>query len=485
MNCPSADKLSQYVDELLDEREHQALKMHINTCENCKRVIQLYENEALFIKDTLQTPDLPADFDAQILAQVNPYKKKRPLWFKPMNIAASSILAFGLLAAVTPTVADYVKSVFSTDEVDLGLQEAQRLGFVEQLQLSQTHNGITVTIDEVMVDTKRIGIIYHATNKRGKPIYPSVWDFERPLNYYFLSKSGEKIEQVSGGASNTNEHYGYLEFETPKLTEDLTLYWDIDQVGKKKGQWSFEIPIPIEKALPHLKTINLQQTITTNDTEITLDKMNFTPSSATLNYEIKRLEPLPKDKRLRSEPGFNMAFTITSETGEILTTNHTYQEYKGEMGTPALTASGGSDTGEMWQWEAVFSTISAEKPMLNIIGVEKVLYVNEDLTFTPNELDDKATLSIEGYPVQVASVKQKKQEPRTEIELAYDKNLPFHLEQWVLVDEAGMEYFINGREENKLILLNAIDLNQSYTLTLLTTRKFETLAQPIQISLYE
>ena len=66
MNCPSADKLSQYVDELLEKKQHQEIKMHITHCEKCQHIIQIYEGETQFIKETLATPSLPNDFDELI-----------------------------------------------------------------------------------------------------------------------------------------------------------------------------------------------------------------------------------------------------------------------------------------------------------------------------------------------------------------------------------------------------------------------------------
>lgn len=487
MNCPSVDKLSQYVDELLEPKEHQALKLHINTCEQCQHIIQIFEDETHFIKETLQTPALPNDFDEQILAQLKPYKQKQSYWKRPITMVASAVLAIGLLATVTPTVAEYVKSIFSSEEVDYGIQEAERLGFVEEVDYEATSNGITLHIDEIMVDTKRIAFVVRATNKRGKAISPlNFGEWDKSLELTFTKSNGEPINDFLFGTGFLGrESYAIVQVDTPKLSEDLIMHWKVDEVTGKKGDWQFEIPIPIEKALPHLKMVDLQQTISIRGNEIFLEQMAFTPSSATLNYRIKQLQSLPVDDRLNPSFGINIAYTITDDQEELITSNHLYYQEIEEVGMPPLTAEGGSETIGEWQWEAVFSTITAPKPTLNIVGIEQVTYINEDVTFIPNQLDENAVLYVEGYPVQITAMEQQsKGEPRTEITLNDVDELPFYLEQWYLVDETGTDYLINRREGNKLIISKEMDFNQNYTLTLLTTRKLEQLENPIHIPLH-
>lgn len=492
MNCPSADKLSQYVDELLEKQEHQAIKLHVNECENCQRVIRLFEGETQFIKETLQMPVLPDTFDEQVLAQLQPYKKKHLVIKKGMATAAAAVLSIGLLAAVSPSLANFVMDIFGSEQVDPGINEAQKLGFVEQVNYEQTNKGITIHINEVMVDTKRIALVVHATNKRGKIIkWPRFGEWSKPYEIEFTKKNGEPIGEFSFGAGYSgNETFSVLQIDTPKLTEDLLLQWKINEVNDKQGEWQFTIPIPIEKALSHLKTVDIQQTITAHNLEMTVEQALFTPSTATLNYNMKLIEPLPKDSRYSMMPIQKAAYTIENAQGQVLAANDVYREYIEDEETvaPQLAGTGGGEA-SIWDWEDVYSTISDEKPVLQIAGFEVPVYINESMTFNANQLDSSATIMYENYPIQVVSLQkvEKGDESRFELKLQYDKELPIKFDSmsWYLVDESGTNHFINGKYEDTLIISKELDLQKTYTLTFLTATKFEKLNEPVQIPLYK
>lgn len=493
MNCPSADKLSQYVDELLEKDEHQEIKMHVLHCEKCQHIIQLFEGETQFIKETLASPSLPADFDEQVLAQIQPYKKKPILIRKGMATAAAAVLSIGLLAAMSPSFANFVMDIFSSEQVDPGINEAQKLGFVEQVHYEQTSKGITIHINEVMVDTKRIALVVHATDKRGKIINrPLFGEWGEPYELEFTKKNGEPISEFSFGSGYSgNETFAVLQIDTPKLTKDLLLHWKIAEVNGKKGDWQFEIPIPIEKALPHLKTIDLGQTITAHNVAFTMEQATFTPSTAALNYKLKLINPLPKDPRYFMTPMLSAAYTIADEQGKVLAANTVYRDNLFDEGNvvPQISGSGGGEETSGWEFEDVFSTITDEKPVLHVAGFEVPVYLNKSVTFTPSELDTSTTIMYDDYPIQVVALKKVKNsdEPRFKLKLQYDKELPIKWEStnWYLVDDSGTDYFINGHYENTLIISKELDLQKTYTLTLITATTFEKLEEPIQIPLYE
>lgn len=76
MNCPKADKLSQYADNLLTQQEHSQILTHLNTCDTCSSIVQLFKEEQEFLKVNLKSPTLPDHFASLVLEQLEPYKQK-------------------------------------------------------------------------------------------------------------------------------------------------------------------------------------------------------------------------------------------------------------------------------------------------------------------------------------------------------------------------------------------------------------------------
>ena len=71
MKCPTLDKLSQYVDDLVTEQEHDELHSHVKNCDECQRVVEAFRGEQRFIKETFQTPVLPDDFASLFLISLS------------------------------------------------------------------------------------------------------------------------------------------------------------------------------------------------------------------------------------------------------------------------------------------------------------------------------------------------------------------------------------------------------------------------------
>lgn len=499
MNCPSADKLSQYADQLLPHAEQQELSQHVASCASCQQIVALFKGEEQFIKETLQEPALPDDFEADVLAQLVPYKKKRTRWRKGAAAVAVALLSFGIVTAVSPSFADFVASIFSTEHVDTGLNEAQKFGFVEQVDVAATDQNITIHIEEVMVDATRIVFIYKVTDDKGNALSPLIGHWEEQLDLQFQTKSGERFESTGGRRMLLEQQIGYVEVTTPAVQEDVTLHWHVKEIDGQQGNWQLALPIPVEKALAARKTVDLDTTYTQSNVRVTFDEATFTPSTTVITYQTEFTEEVTDAVTAFYMPQVNIAYTLEDARGTILASNYVYGQYFDEVNRSLSGQGSGLDNALFsWEWEEIFSSVQATQPVLHVIGFEKNVVVDEQVTFTVNELDDSTALYYEGEPVYVRSVEpvtnrswQLKwpfvtESHATELTLHYDQEkIVDQFEVWYLKDARGKSYMLGQREENRLLVHEEIDLSEPLTLHLIAAKKFEPLETPLRIPLYE
>src|SRR5690625_2636370 len=165
MTCPTADKLSQFVDQLLDKQEMTEIEAHVQSCPSCKEVVAAFEEEQRFIEETLKTPTLPENFTDVLLDQLEPYGKTKKnrrstMWKRVALTAAGVVLAVGIGATVNPSFAQLIGGLFSTDQVDDGLKMAAEAGLAERVDLHVEDQGLTFIVEDVIADSSRVSLSY-------------------------------------------------------------------------------------------------------------------------------------------------------------------------------------------------------------------------------------------------------------------------------------------------------------------------------------
>ncbi|ATP42335.1 hypothetical protein CSE16_01300 [Solibacillus sp. R5-41] len=506
MNCPSVDKLSQYVDHLLNQEEQQAIAEHLKQCTSCQQIVTLFEGEEQFLKETLQAPTLPDDFEAQILAQVKPYKKKRTIWMISSGVAAAAVLSVGILTVVSPSFAELIASFFSTEQVDSGYHEAETLGFVEQVNYEVTDNGLTVRVDEVMADTTRLAFTYQIIDKNGKVKNPYIENWHEKNNMKFMNNANEELPQEDYGSWHYKEgDIGFFELRTPNVTEDVILKWQIRDINGKEGNWDMEIPIPIEKALASMTILNLQNaTYAQQNVSVTFEKARFSPSAMEISYTTAFTEPLKESKlsaKAFTQPDVDVAYMIKDEKGELLATNFTYGSYFGD-GKGAISAIGTtSENQQQFSHKEMFVPIKTEKPSLVVAGFLNHETVEEAVKFHPSDLKnkekDKPALIFNGEPITVKFMQKVtntglrmdwpfiQREHYAEIMIDYDREkIKEELDSWVLEDSKGELYTVYN-SGGRLLVYGVDSLDEEFTLHLTKVVKFNPLEKPWRIPLYE
>ncbi|MEO4054683.1 DUF4179 domain-containing protein [Solibacillus sp. CAU 1738] len=291
MYCPKADKLSQFVDDVLTDKEYKDVAAHVKTCTSCQAVIELFQGEQQFIIETLQAPTLPDDFADNVLTQLDEYqpvvKMKQTKKLKHVLIfAAGIVLAIGITSSISPSFAQFIGGLFTTEDVDKGLQMANEMGIGERIDLQVTDQGLTLKVEDIVVDSSRIALSYQVLNNKGiaQDTYLALPDILNVVKV--INENGNELEDLNMGWTNGND-YGLIEFSLRKLDvhENLTIHFDIKELNGVKGNWLLDVPVNTNDHNSLTTKIALNEQTTVQGVQIRLNKLELAPSSSDLYYE--------------------------------------------------------------------------------------------------------------------------------------------------------------------------------------------------------
>lgn len=293
MKCPTADNLSQYYDGILSREQADAIEAHVKTCGSCQQVIQLYKDEEQFIHDTLETPILPDTFEAEVLAQLTPYKKRKSrLWNKGVAAAATLLLAGGIAVSVTPSFANFVESLFASPTMDTGLHTALESGAVVPVNLEVTSGNTTLYIEDTLVDTSRIAFTYRVIKGNGKYGDP-YFDPSEDRRFVFKDAEGNELPQIGMEMwTRVDEQFGMFTFNLPLDFEhdQIFLSFSVEKIGFKSGNWDVEIPFDLTAAREQTEIYAQEATHIVDGVAVELHDLQFTVSQTSLDYTTKFTE---------------------------------------------------------------------------------------------------------------------------------------------------------------------------------------------------
>ena len=251
MNCPTADKLSQFVDQLLPEQEMAEIEAHLQSCTTCGKVVNAFQEEQRFIEETLQTPTLPENFTDLVLDQLEPYSKpakprRTAIWKRVALTAAGIVLAVGIGATVNPAFAQFIGGLFSTDQVDEGLQIAAEAGLTQRVDLEVEDQGLTLRVEDVIADSSRVSLSYQVLNKNGKPqdTYLNMADSDNDITA--IDQNGNVLHGLGTGWREGSD-YGIVEFSLRDHNnlEQLTIQFNLVELNGVKGNWQLDVPVDL------------------------------------------------------------------------------------------------------------------------------------------------------------------------------------------------------------------------------------------------
>lgn len=540
MKCQTADKLSQYVDHLLTEQEHGQIHTHLQSCDDCMRVVEAFMEEQRFLKETLQAPALPDDFATIVLDQLEPYnqknvhQKRRP-WKRIMLTAAGIVLALGLSSTLNPSFAQWIGGFFGTENADEGLKIAADAGLTEPVNLEVADNGITFKVEDSIVDSSRVALSFQVLNGNGKPQDTNLNLFHSSNNKITAIDQNGKILHSLGSGWWEGSDYGLVQLSLrhQETLEKVIIKFDLVELNGVKGNWKLEVPVDLTESKLLTTTIPLTDAKTSSHgVAINMKEFQFAPSSNEFLYETsfteEEQERVKKDlQKLEEKIGKESAKSVVSSRkyGTAIEYHIENEDekaiYHHNEGTVFPHGSGGvqSSSSEMEQlgqvaWNESFIPQKNDQKLTFVLdGVFKTVPSDFSIKIKPKELKQHP-VSFE-YEGNYMTIKKAKKEN----EFSYHKSLiPIEKEtifkivmeggkeplssmlgDWVLVDNKGKAYedlggssILNEKDENgrykTTIDLEFRDLDEipeEFTLHLLSVTRYEKVKEKWMVPLYK
>lgn len=489
MKCPTTDKLSQFVDALLEDKEHIEIDNHVAQCADCGQVVATFRTEQEFLKETLRTPILPDDFAIQVLDKLEPYDQKpvnrkwKP-WERIMVSAAGILLAFGLTATFNPSFANWISGLFGTDQVDEGLRMAADAGLAQRVNKEVTDKGLTVKVEDVVADSSRIAFSYQIFNSAGETV-------DIGLNFIdannkdvtVIDQDGKKLEISSMGWTGVGDDgYGSVEISLREHQgqEKVTIQLMLSEIDGIKGNWNMEIPVDLNESIKLTNVRPLKDfQISFDGVEVKMKEARFAPSANEILYEtgftkdelekieneIKDLNKIFGHERVGESMFYGTAigYSIEKENGEPIVQLNTFVEGKGHPSDEGAFLSGsGVDMEQFGRLDMKDSFVPSkpnQKLSFVLNGVFKTVPSDFSITIKPKDIKkNPVSFEYEGNHIMIKKAKMdkefslgKSQGPKIEKESKFIIEMEggreataTQLGTWILVDNTGKVYDTHG-----------------------------------------
>jgi hypothetical protein len=539
MKCPAEVKLLQFADHLLEEQELAEMKEHISICAYCHSKLKEFQNENLFLKETLQTPNLPDPFTAAIIDQLEPYesmpvlrKKKIRPWKRILAAAAGLTITLGISTTFSPALAGWIDGLFSSDQVDEGLQIASREGFVTPVNMEVADNGLIFKVEDVIADSSRITFSYQVLDENGKAKKPYI-DLQDQKNSITAVDTKGNIFDLSSMSWSNREEYGQVEFtiQGQLVPEQLNVQFDLSEMAGKEGNWKLTVPVDLRPSLKATESVSLANAATTqHGVSVRLKEIRYSPSASELMYETsfdkEELERYKTEIRDLEERfgehtltgyGNKIQYHIENEQGNIISQHQVFKDGQGHPSDSGGLFATGKDLAELGQvaWIDTFVPQKKASKLLFVLdGIFKMEPADFAVTFKPDELKKQpVTFEYEGNFVTIKEAKVKneyslqkslnpiKNEKIFTLELEGGKEARSSLlGYWVLVDNKGRTYSTvhsgsildekdeNGRYKTKTTLYSydfTGEIPEELTLQLLSVERYYELKDKWKVPLWK
>lgn len=469
MNCPKADKLSQYADNLLTQQENIQILSHLDTCVACSTIVKLFKEEQEFLKVNLQSPTLPDHFATLVLDQLEPYKqkdvrRKKQIWKRVLILAASLVLALSLTATFSPSFAQFIGGMFSTKEVDKGLNMAADEGLSERVDLEVSDQHLTFKVEDILVDSSRVALSLQVVNENGiaeRPIIDTSIEGNR------ISVSGYNGEYNYSMGYRMDKGQDYNSFQVfisdePGL-EKVTITFQLVELNGKQGNWDIEIPVELTSNSDKTKNVLLDgATQTINGVTINLNEIQYAPTSNTLLYEtsydsLNQVEIEERFQAIKEQFGIGLneftsfgtsiKYHIEDEEKNVIMKFSPFIE-EGPMDEKIIMSSGrGKGKAGHVAWKEVFVPEKTDSKLTFVLdGVNKVVPADFSVKFNPKKVkDEPVPFKYMGNEVTIKKAEFERVTNGTptnfQIEMEVKKESEAaELGIWVLKDNAGKLY---------------------------------------------
>ncbi|WP_052947500.1 DUF4179 domain-containing protein [Aneurinibacillus tyrosinisolvens] len=211
--------------------------------------------------------------------------KHQKKWMYGVSSAAVVSLCIIGSGFFSPTMAETLKKVPILSHIfetygDPGLKEANKLGLSTPVTQKATDQGITLTITDILFDGTRLSIGYKEYSPDGLPLL----DFSKPR--FRMDVPG--WDQQQSGMDKTNENqirgvWNLTWLEENALPDHFNLSMKVTQIGDKKGEWKFELPI--QKIKTSTKVLNPMLAKKSKDVTLTVQSVSLSPRGTDIQFQ--------------------------------------------------------------------------------------------------------------------------------------------------------------------------------------------------------
>ncbi|MFC5602017.1 DUF4179 domain-containing protein [Sporosarcina koreensis] len=464
MNCPTADKISQFVDQLLPKQEMTEIEAHVQSCTPCGKVVNAFQEEQRFIEETLQTPTLPENFTDLVLDQLEPYgklnKQRKSVWKRVALAAAGVVLAVSIGATVNPAFAQFIGGLFSSDHVDKGLNIASEAGLTQRVDLQVEDQGLTFVVEEVIADTSRVTLSYKVLNEYGIS-QDTFLKWNNKITAF--DQNGNEMRPLGSGWYRESG-YGFVEFnlhDQGNTIEKLMIQFDLVELNGVKGTWQLQVPVDLSENRKLTKLVDIKDASAVHHAvQIELKKLQIAPSSFGLFFETSFTEEEKKkyeramrefeDKYGKEKMGFlvggntsGISYHIKNAENEVIYSSSHFSR------TTGMLQGMGENMDKFGHTNWTHSYIPKNEDQLTFVldGVYKKELTDIALTIKPKDLTKHpVSLDYKGNHLKVKRVIKPMSGQEKSVTIYLDgriNSLNSDMGNWIAVDDKGNSYTAN------------------------------------------
>ncbi|MFU1996086.1 DUF4179 domain-containing protein [Priestia megaterium] len=204
---------------------------------------------------------------------------------KGLYAMSSVAVAFGLLVASSyqsPALAStlsqipVIGSIFA-DSNYVGLKQAQKNGLVSQVGETQTVNGISVTLEEILYDQSGIRLSYIIKSDKKLEEYYCGSGMDYTVNGKTIGGSGGYEEKVQSPTTRTA-------IQEINISKDMPNAFELGLIlhGQNGETWYFSNPV---KKIKDVKKVPIHYSQNVDGIGLNIDDLSFSKTGTSISYE--------------------------------------------------------------------------------------------------------------------------------------------------------------------------------------------------------
>ncbi|WP_051775680.1 DUF4179 domain-containing protein [Paenibacillus tyrfis] len=285
MKCLGRDEMEMFLTRSV-VTDRSGMADHIAACSDCQRLKDaLLEEQEQWARE-MYAETLPESFTDQVMSalrdeEIEPVtptpmteragrvavKRSRKIWWVTVGVASILVLLSVASFYSIPTVAEIIRSLFSRNNVDIGLLRAQEFGLVQHPNIKIRDKGYTLKIDEAVADPTRVIVAVQLFGPDGKHERERLKLSEEGSRILVKDEQGKVIGKLYDMGATNDFYYLVAFFPEPIQSNRITIEGQIGIIDGDpwdkgfpaiKGNWNFEFPINMTEAQKQTKITELQ-----------------------------------------------------------------------------------------------------------------------------------------------------------------------------------------------------------------------------------